>query len=226
MNIVYLIFIVVTILSWFIQHMLNSRFDEYSQLPTNSGLTGKDVAEKMLRDNGITDVKVCHVAGKLTDHYNPANKTLNLSDSVYHSPSVAAAAVAAHECGHALQHAQAYSFLKLRTMLVPMVSFASNWMQWVLLVGILLINVFPHLLLFGICLFATTTLFSIITLPVEVNASKRAMAWLSSAGIVNSATYPKAASALKWAASTYFISAISSLAYLLYYGMIFLGRRD
>lgn len=226
MNLIWIIFIGVAIISYFIQYMLNKRFDEYSNIQLMNGMTGKDVAEKMLRDNGITDVKVGNVPGKLTDHYNPTDKTLNLSDAVYNSSSVAAAAVAAHECGHALQHASEYSFLKLRSMLVPAVSFASKWVQWVLLGGILLVEIFPQLLLFGICLFATTTLFSIVTLPVEVNASTRAMSWLSSAGIVNSATYPKAASALKWAASTYFISAISSLATLVYYIMIYLSRRD
>lgn len=226
MNIMWIVFIAFAIASYFVQYMLKKRFQEYSTLPIMNGMTGKDVAEKMLYDNGITDVKVLHVSGKLTDHYNPVDKTLNLSDDVYGSCNVAAAAVAAHECGHALQHAQEYSFLKLRSMLVPAVSFASNWVQWVLLAGIILIEVFPQLLLIGICLFATTTLFSIITLPVEVNASTRAMAWLSNAGIVNSATYPKAASALKWAASTYFIAAISSLATLVYYIMIYLGRRN
>lgn len=226
MNFTWIIFILVAVVSYFVQYMLKKRFDEYSMLPIMNGMTGKDVAEKMLRDNGITDVRVGHVEGRLTDHYNPTDKTLNLSDAVYNSCSVAAAAVAAHECGHALQHAKQYSFLQLRSSLVPVVSFASNWVQWILLGGILLINVFPQLLLIGICLFALTTLFSIVTLPVEVNASTRAMAWLSSAGIVNHATYPKAASALKWAASTYFISAISSLATLVYYIMIYLGRRD
>ena len=189
-------------------------------------MTGADVARKMLRDNGITDVQVMSTSGHLTDHYNPQTKIVNLSESVYHSCSIAAAAVAAHECGHALQHAQAYAPLKMRSALVPIVSFASQWVTWVILAGILLINSFPSLMLFGIALFAMTTLFSFITLPVEINASQRAVKWLLSAGITNDQTTSMAESALRSAAYTYVVAALSSLATLLYYVMIFLGRRD
>ena len=191
-----------------------------------NGLTGKDVAEKMLRDNGITDVRVVPTAGHLTDHYNPATHTVSLSESVYYSNSIAAAAVAAHECGHAVQHATAYGPLKMRSALVPVVSFSSNIMTWVLLGGMLMLHSFPQLMLFGIILFATTTLFSFITLPVEINASQRALKWLNNSGITNSYTHDKAADALRSAAYTYVVAALGSLATLLYYVMIFLGSRN
>lgn len=223
---IYLIFGLFALISWMIQSKLKSKFEKYSQVPIPNGMTGKDVAEKMLRDNMIYDVRVVSVEGQLTDHYNPADKTVNLSEDVYHSNSVAAAAVAAHECGHAVQHADAYSFLEMRSKLVPVVSFASNWMQWVLLAGILMVNSFPQLLLFGILMFATTTLFSFITLPVEINASNRAIAWLSTAGITNIETHVKAKDALKWAAYTYVVAAIGSLATLIYYIAVYLGRRN
>lgn len=226
MAMIYIIFGVFALISWLIQKGLNSRFKKYSQIPINNRMTGKDVAEKMLRDNGITDVSVISTQGHLTDHYNPTNKTVNLSESVYASNSVAAAAVAAHECGHAVQHASAYKFLTMRSKLVPVVSFASRWMSWILLAGIILLQSFPQLLLFGIILFATTTLFSFITLPVEINASSRALAWLSKAGITDVNTYDKAQNALKWAAYTYVVAALGSLATLFYYVMIFLSRRD
>ena len=190
------------------------------------GLTGRDIALKMLHDNGIYDVKVICTPGKLTDHYNPTDKTVNLSQEVYNSASVAAAAVAAHECGHALQHARAYAPLKMRSALVPIVSFSSSIVSWVLLIGVLLIGVFPFLLLGGILLFATTTIFSFITLPVEIDASKRALDWLQSAGITNAGNHKYATSALQSAAYTYVIAAISSLATLFYYIMIYMGRRD
>lgn len=222
----YVFFGVLMLISLLISETLKSRFRKYSQIPLPSGLTGKDVAEKMLRDNGIYDVQVISTDGELTDHYNPLKKTVNLSRSVYNSNSVAAAAVAAHECGHAVQHARAYAWLQMRSALVPVVSFASNWVQWILLAGILLIGVFPQLLLAGIVLFALTTIFSIITLPVEVDASRRALAWLSNAGITNYEIHDKATDALRWAAYTYFIAAITSLATLLYYILIYLGRRD
>ena len=216
----------VTILSWVVQANLQSKFKKYSQVPLNGGMTGREVAEKMLRDNGIYNVTVTCTPGHLTDHYNPTNGTVNLSESVYYSNSVAAAAVAAHECGHAVQHAVAYAPLQLRSALVPVVSFASNTVQWVLLAGILLVEVFPALLLIGIGLFALTTLFSFVTLPVEIDASRRATQWLSSAGITSPYNHQMAVSALSSAAYTYVVAAIGSLATLLYYVMIFLGRRD
>ena len=221
-----IIFLGVTILSWVVQANLQSKFKKYSQVPLNGGMTGREVAEKMLRDNGIYNVTVTCTPGHLTDHYNSTNGTVNLSESVYHSNSVAAAAVAAHECGHAVQHAVAYGPLQLRSALVPVVSFASNTVQWVLLAGILLVEVFPALLLIGIGLFALTTLFSFVTLPVEIDASRRATQWLNSAGITSPYNHQMAVSALSSAAYTYVVAAIGSLATLLYYVMIFLGRRD
>lgn len=222
----YIIFGVVALASWLIQSRLKSKFEKYSKIPIPNGMTGRDVAEKMLRESGIYDVKVISTAGQLTDHYNPLTKTVNLSEGVYLSNSVAAAAVAAHECGHAVQHATAYAPLTMRSKLVPVVSFASNWVQWILLGGILLIESFPQLMLIGILLFALTTLFSFVTLPVEINASQRALAWLSNAGITNYSTHEPAKDALKTAAYTYVIAALGSLATLIYYVMIFLGRRD
>jgi len=225
-NLTYLlIFGVFMLLSWFISYQLKSRFKKYSKIPMEKGFTGKDVAEKMLRENGISDVQVVSVEGTLTDHYNPATKTVNLSRDVYYGNHVAAGAVAAHECGHAVQHAEAYVWLQMRSALVPVVSFASNWIQWVLLAGIILIQ-FPSILLIGIGLFALTTLFSFITLPVEINASSRALLWLNSAGITSYETHPKAQDALRWAAYTYVVAALGSLATLMYYIMIYLGRRD
>jgi len=222
----WIIFIGFAALSWLVSYRLKNKFEKYSKVALPSGLTGKDVAEKMLHDNGIYDVKVISTPGHLTDHYNPANKTVNLSDSVYHSNSVAAAAVAAHECGHAVQHARAYAPLKMRSALVPIVSFSSNIMMWVILGGIFLIQTFPQLLLIGIIMFASTTLFSFITLPVEIDASKRALVWLSGAGITNVATHDKAEDALRSAAYTYVVAALGSLATLLYYVMIYMGRRN
>jgi len=219
----YIIFGVFALISWLISSNLKSKFERYSKIPIPRGMTGKDVAVKMLRDNGIYDVQVISTNGHLTDHYNPATKTVNLSENVYASNSVAAAAVAAHECGHAVQHATAYAPLTMRTKLVPVVSFASNWMQWVLLAGILMVRTFPQLLLAGICLFAITTLFSFITLPVEINASARALAWLETSGITNYETHDQAKDALKTAAYTYVIAALGSLATLVYYIMIFMG---
>ena len=191
-----------------------------------SGMTGRDVAIKMLQDNGIYDVQVTSTQGMLTDHYNPANKTVNLSEGVYASNSVMAAAVAAHECGHAVQHARAYAPLTMRSKLVPVVTFASQWVSLLILGGILLLNSFPQLLLGGIILFAMTTLFSFITLPVEIDASKRALVWLSNAGITNSYNHAQAEDALKSAAYTYVVAALGSLATLIYYIMIYMGRRD
>ncbi|MDR1056078.1 MAG: zinc metallopeptidase [Prevotellaceae bacterium] len=221
----YIIFGIVAILSYIVNSMLQNRFKKYSAIPLGNGMTGSDVAEKMLSDNGIANVTITSIRGELTDNYNPINRTLNLSDPVYGINSVAAAAVAAHECGHAIQHATAYRWLTMRTKLVPFVSFASRWMQWVLLSGILLIQVFPALMVAGIILFGITTLFSFITLPVEINASQRAVAWLERSRIVDSRTKPAAVDALKWAAYTYVIAALGSLATLVYYIMIFLSSQ-
>lgn len=221
---IWVIMILVMVVSLLVQQMLQSRFNKYSQVGLPNGMSGAEVAQKMLRDHGIYDVKVVPTNGMLTDHFNPQTKTVALSESVYASRSVAAAAVAAHECGHAIQHAMGYAPLRMRSALVPVVSFASNIVQWVLLAGVLFINTFPGLLWFGIILFATTTLFSFITLPVEINASSRAISWLSSTGITDSRTHPMAIDALKWAAYTYVVAALGSLATLLYY--IGLARRD
>jgi len=222
---IWIIFFGVILLSWLVNNQLKSRFKKYSQIAMNNGMTGKEVAEKMLSDNGIYDVEVGSVQGELTDHYNPLNKKVNLSRGVYNSKSVAAAAIAAHECGHALQHAHEYSFLKMRSALVPVVTATSKWMHWVLLAGIILVESFPGLLLAGIIMFAITTLFSFITLPVEINASQRALAWLNKSNITTNSTHPYAKDALKWASYTYVIAALGSLAALLYYVSIFMGRR-
>lgn len=222
----WILFIAIAIISYLVQANLKNKFERYSKIPTENGMTGREIAVKMLHDNGIYDVQVTHTPGHLTDHYNPANKTVNLSESVYSSNSIMAAAVAAHECGHALQHARAYAPLTMRSKLVPVVSFASSIMTWVILAGILMINSFPELLLIGIILFATTTLFSFITLPVEINASKRALVWLSASGITNAYNHDKAEDALRSAAYTYVVAALGSLATLIYYIMIYLGRRE
>jgi Zn-dependent membrane protease YugP len=221
---IWVIMILVMVVSLLVQQMLQSRFNKYSQVGLPNGMSGAEVAQKMLRDHGIYDVNVVPTNGMLTDHFNPQTKTVALSEAVYASRSVAAAAVAAHECGHAVQHAMGYAPLRMRSALVPVVSFASNIVQWVLLAGVLFINTFPGLLWFGIILFATTTLFSFITLPVEINASSRAISWLSSTGITDSRTQPMAVDALKWAAYTYVVATLGSLATLLYY--IGLARRD
>ena len=221
---IWTIMIVVMVLSFIVQQMLRSRFSKYSKVPVANGMSGAEVAQKMLHDHGIYDVKVVPARGMLTDHYNPQTKTVALSEGVYASRSVAAAAVAAHECGHAVQHAIGYAPLKMRSALVPVVNFASSIVQWVLLLGVIMINTFPGLLWFGIILFASTTLFSFITLPVEVNASSRAVSWLGRSGITDSQTAPMAVDALKWAAYTYVVAALGSLATLLYY--IGLARRD
>ena len=222
----WIIFIGIALLSWLVQSNLQSKFKKYSKIPTGNGMTVADVALKMLHDNGIYDVTVTHTPGQLTDHYNPVSKTVNLSEGVYGSRSIMAAAVAAHECGHAVQHARAYAPLTLRSKLVPVVSFASNIMSWILLAGVLMVNSFPQLLLAGIILFATTTLFSFVTLPVEINASHRALVWLSSSGITNSYNHAQAEDALRSAAYTYVVAALGSLATLVYYVMIFMNRRD
>lgn len=225
MAIIWIIFGVSSLISLLISNQLKSRFRKYSQTPLRSNLSGKEIAERMLADNGIRDVKVISTRGQLTDHYNPVNKTVNLSEVVYSARNAAAAAVAAHECGHAVQHATAYRWLTMRSRLVPVVSSTSRWIHLVLLAGIVLVQSFPYLLLFGILLFACTTLFSFITLPVEYDASRRALAWIDQNGIVTSQEHSMAKDALKWAARTYVVAALASLATLLYYVSIFLRRR-
>lgn len=220
----WILFIGIMVLGLIVQGVLQSKFGKYSKVPLPSGMSGAEVAQKMLHDNGIYDVKVVPAQGMLTDHYNPTTKTVALSEGVYSSRSVAAAAVAAHECGHAVQHAMGYAPLKMRSALVPVVSFASNIVQWVLLIGIIVFSSFPQLLWIGIGLFALTTLFSFVTLPVEINASQRAIAWLDNTGITDYETRPMAVDALKWAACTYVVAALGSLATLLYY--IGIARRD
>lgn len=212
---IWTIIIAVMVLSFIVQQMLTSRLTKYRRI--HMGMTGAQIAESMLRANGITDVKVTCIAGKLTDHFNPLDRTVNLSAETYNGQDLSAAAVACHECGHAIQHAVGYAPLRLRTALVPVVNFASNTVQWVILLGVLLINITPMLLYAGIALFAVTTLFSFITLPVEINASVRAIDWMEQSGITDEETSPKAADALKWAAYTYVIAALGSLATLLYY---------
>lgn len=222
----YLIGIVVMLVSMLVSWQLKSRFQKYSKTPLANGMSGAEIAQRMLHDHGIRDVRVVSVPGQLTDHYNPATKTVNLSDQVYHGRNAAAAAVAAHECGHAVQHATAYTWLTMRSKLVPAVQLSSTFMPWVILGGVLLINTFPALLLAGIGLFAVTTLFSFITLPVEYDASKRALVWIKRNGIVTTSEYAMSEDALKWAARTYVVSAIGSLATLLYYISVYMGRRD
>ena len=219
-----IIFGLLMIASFVASKSVESKFKKYAKIPMNYGLTGRQVAEKMLYDNDIHNVTVQMVQGTLTDHYNPTNRTLNLSPDVYNGTSVAAAAVAAHECGHAVQHATAYSWLSLRSALVPVVSFSNRWVSWVLLAGVLLITKFPQLLLAGIILFAITTLFSLVTLPVEIDASRRALVWLNKNNITSPDTHPYAESALRSAAYTYVVAALTSLATLCYYIMIYLGR--
>ena len=226
-----IIFVVLMIASFIIQKTLTSRIEKYSKIQLSSGLSGKEVAEKMLRDNGIYDVQVTCTGGYLTDHYDPTKKTVNLSQGVFEGRNISSAAVAAHECGHAVQHATAYRWLTMRSKLVPVVQFGSQFSQWILLAGVLLLSfssfIGQWVLLVGIILFALTTLFSIITLPVEYNASDRAVEWLDSHAITTGEETAMAKDALKWAARTYLIAALSSLATLLYYVMIFLGgRRD
>ena len=224
-SIYWILFIVIAIASWIVSSSLERKFKQYSKesLP----MTGKDVALKMLRENGIDDVQVTCISGQLTDHYNPATKTVNLSEAVYHGANIAAAAVAAHECGHAVQHAMAYAPLQVRSALVPVVSFSSRWMTWILLIGMLTIETFPALMLAGIVLFATTTLFAFVTLPVEIDASSRAVSWLEESGLTQRETIAMASDALRSAAYTYVVAALSSLATLVYYRLIFMGgRRD
>src|SRR5687768_6817120 len=209
-----------------VQWRLRSKFAQYSEIGLQSGMSGKEIAEHMLADHGITDVRVISTEGQLTDHYNPADKTVNLSEGVYASRSVAAAAVAAHECGHAVQHATAYSMLKFRSAMVPALSIASKYMQWIIIIGIFMLETTMLPLAIGVGLFALTTLFSFITLPVEFDASRRALAWVDSRGIVTTQEHVMAKDALKWAALTYVVAALGSLATLLWYAMILFGGRS
>jgi Zn-dependent membrane protease YugP len=220
--------VVIMGVSWYVQNRLKTKFRKYSQTPIRSGLTGKEIAEKMLRDNGIYDVDVISVRGQLTDHYNPVKKTVNLSEAVYGYSNAAAAAVAAHEVGHAVQHAKAYSWLTMRSKLVPVVNVSSRYMSMLLIAGLLMLGtgLGPTLLLIGIALFALTTLFSFITLPVEFDASKRAMQWIEDYNMATSQETEQSRDALKWAAMTYVVAALGSLATLLYYISIFMGSRD
>jgi Zn-dependent membrane protease YugP len=229
MTLYWILFIGIAVISWLVSNNLKNKEKKYSRIPLENGMTGKDVAEQMLRDNDLYDVKVVVTGGMLTDNYNPANKTISLSEAIYKGDNVFAAAVAAHETGHALQHAMAYGPLKMRSALVPVVCFSSQWVTWILLGGLLLMGrgsqLGSSILLAGIGLFAMTTLFSFITLPVEINASLRALKWLNRAGITTSRNHTAAEGALKAAAYTYVVAALSSLATLLYYIMIFLGGR-
>lgn len=231
----YLIIGISMLVSWLVSARLKSKFEHYSKVHLRNGMSGKEVAEKMLRDNGITDVRVISVPGQLTDHYNPANKTVNLSEGVYMQRNAAAAAVAAHECGHAVQHAVGYSMLQLRSKLVPIVNISSNLMQFVLIAGIGLMaatrtidnpNGNTTVLAIGVLMFAVTTLFAFITLPVEYDASNRAMKWLKQTGTVTPEEYVGVQDALKWAARTYLVAALGSLAQLLYWASMLMGRRD
>lgn len=224
MSIYWIIFIGVALASWVVSKSLESKFKKYSQVGIR--LTGKEVAEKMLRDHGITDVEVTCTRGHLTDHYNPTTKTINLSESVYSQANIAAAAVAAHECGHAVQHATEYAPLQMRSSLVPVVSFASRWVMWAILLGMFVFATFPYLAYFGVVLYGLITLFSVITLPVEINASQRAVAWLEEFGGVDRDQVKMASDALHSAAYTYVVAALGSLANLIYYLYIFFGRRD
>ena len=216
---------IIMLMSWFVSNRLKNKFEFYSKMHLQNGMSGAEIAEKMLADHGIRGVRVISTPGQLTDHYNPVDKTVNLSESVYNQRNAASAAVAAHECGHAVQHAQAYQWLTLRSKLVPIVSVTSNIVQWILLAGIIMINTFPSLLLIGIIVFSATTLFTIITLPVEYDASNRALAWLKNKNMLNQAEYSGAEDALKWAARTYVVAAIGSVGTLLYYISIFMGGR-
>jgi len=221
----YILIIVMMLAGMLVSGRLKAKMAEYSQIPTDGGLSGKEVAEKMLRENGIDDVSIVSIGGVLTDHYDPTKKTVNLSPDVYNGRSVASAAIAAHECGHAVQHATAYAWLGLRSAMVPIVSISSRYVMWVLLIGVLLINTFPMLLTAGVVMFAMTTLFSIVTLPVEFDASRRALVWLDRSNVMSAAGHAKAKNALWWAAMTYVVAAIASIATLLYYLSILNNRR-
>jgi hypothetical protein len=215
----------IMLFSWLVSNQLKNKFEKYSKLQLQNGMSGAEIAEKMLADHGIRDVRVISTPGRLTDHYNPSDKTVNLSEAVYNQRNAAAAAVAAHECGHAVQHATAYSWLQMRSKLVPIVNIASTYVQWILIAGIFMMKTFPSLLLIGIVIFAATTLFSVVTLPVEYDASNRALAWLENKNMLSREEQAGAEDALKWAARTYVVAAIGSIATLLYYVSIYMNRR-
>ncbi len=221
----YILFGIIALVGWMVQNQLKNKFKKYSQVHLQNGMSGKEIAEKMLADNGIYDVKVISTMGRLTDHYNPKDKTVNLSEAVYNERNAAAAAVAAHEVGHAVQHAQAYSWLQFRSKMVPTVSITGRLAQFALLGGIFLVNTFPQLLLLGIIFFAFTVVFSFVTLPVEYDASNRALAWLEHKNMLTSQEQAGAEDALKWAARTYVVAAVGALATLFYYVLIYMGRR-
>ena len=227
----WIIFIGFLLLSWLVSYRLKSKFKKYSQIPLQSGMSGAEVARQMLRDNRIYDVEVTHVPGQLTDHYNPANKTVNLSEGVYHGRSAAAAAIAAHECGHAVQHATAYSFLEMRSAMVPVQNASSKILNFVFIfsfIGGVFFMGFPYeiVLLIIIACYAIISLFSVITLPVELDASKRALAWINDKGVVNASEYDVSKDALKWAALTYVVAALSSISFLIYYVLQYIGLSD
>lgn len=226
MNLGLLLTIIVAGVGFLVQLKLKSVTNKYSKVSSPGGLTGAQIAEKMLRDNGIYDVQVTHVKGQLTDHFNPSNKTVNLSDDVYGAATVTAAAVAAHECGHAIQHQVGYAPLKLRSTIVPIVNVSSMLSQIVIVVGLMMIQTFPALFWLGIVLFGVVFFFTVVTLPVEYNASRRALAWLESSGSLRSMEVSQAKEALTWAARTYLVAALSALASLVYYIMIGTSRRD
>lgn len=226
MNSIWLVSMLFVGISMWVSYRLRSKFQAYSRVSLSSGMTGREVAEQMLREHGIEDVKVVSVDGFLSDHYNPLNKTVNLSPEVYNNNTIAAAAVAAHECGHAVQHARAYPWLMFRSRMVPVVQVSSSLIQWVLLAGILLVNVFPTLLLAGVILFGVTTVFSLVTLPVEFDASNRALAWLGHTRVANEREHPQAKDALHWAAMTYVVAAVASVVTLIQYALIYLGARN
>ena len=221
----YILMGAIALVGGIVQSRLKSKFAKYSKLHLQNGMSGKEIAEKMLADNGIHDVKVISVRGRLTDHYNPSDKTVNLSEAVYGEHNAAAAAVAAHECGHAIQHAVGYSWLQFRSKMVPTVSIAGRIAQFALIGGIFLVKMFPQLLLLGILLFAATVVFSLVTLPVEYDASNRALAWLENKQMLTPEEQNGAKDALKWAARTYVVSAVASITTLLYYVMIYMNRR-
>lgn len=227
-NEIFIVSLIFLGVSFLVSAVLKSKFTKYSKIPLSSGLTGREIAEKMLRENGIYDVKVTSSEGFLSDHYNPVNKTVNLSPDVYQGTSVSAAAVAAHECGHAVQHATAYGPLMFRSKMVPAVQWSSMLVNWILMAGMIVLATTknPTVLLIGIIIMSVTVLFTLVTLPVEFDASKRALAWLDHTNVTNSEEYPKAKDALKWAATTYVVAALAAVVTLIQYVMIYLGSRD